>query len=264
MLVVYYETMADVRIQPDVQTVAELAAAEAWRVLTNAIAEHGEAVWVLAGGTAPLAAYRVLAEKYANRIDWSHVYAVIGDERCVPFESPDSNWGQITKMLLDPLGVPPKNRLMPRVDLTPPELVAKDYMQVLSLLPKAPNGMPRFDLMWLGVGEDGHTLSLFPGRPEANAPEFVVAVHESPKPPADRITLTLAALGGAQVCNILSTGAGKATAIGRALQDDMTVPVARVAKVITNAGGKVTWMLDAQAAGSSTVVSTRGDTPVAA
>jgi len=263
MLVVYYESMADVRIEPDVQTVAELAAAEAWRVLTNVLAEHGEAVWVLAGGTAPTAAYQVLAQKYMSRVDWSRVYVLIGDERCVPAESPDSNWGQITKLLLDPLGIPAKNRLAPPIELASPELAAQKYAETLSLLPKAPNGAPRLDLVWLGVGEDGHTMSLFPGRPEANSHELVVAVHESPKPPADRITLTLAALGGVQVCSVLATGAGKATAIGRALQEDLTVPAARVAKRITETGGKVTWMLDTQASASSTVSATRGETPVA-
>lgn len=248
--------MTDIRIKPTIEAVAELAAAEAWRVLTNAIAEHGTATWVLAGGTAALAAYGVLAEKYTHRIDWSHVQFVIGDERFVPFESPDSNWGEITRRLLDPLQVPAGNRVAPRTDLPTPEDAANDYAAKLEMLPKGNFGLPRFDLVWLGVGEDGHTLSLFPGRHEAVQKSLVVAVHESPKPPADRITMTLAALTNTAACFIIATGQGKATAIGRALHDGLKLPIAQAAATITAAGGHVAWLLDDLAGGSSTVTAT--------
>ncbi len=248
--------MTDIRIKPTIEAVAELAAAEAWRVLTNAVAEYGTATWVLAGGTAALAAYNVLAEKYAHRIDWSRVQFVIGDERFVPLESPESNWGEITKRLLDPLQVPAANRLAPRTDVPTPEDAAKDYAAKLEMLPKSPFGLPRFDLVWLGVGEDGHTLSLFPGRSEAMQRALVVAVHESPKLPAERITMTLAAISGAKTCTIIATGQGKATAVGRALHDGVKAPIAQAAAMITAAGGHVTWLLDELAGGSSTVTAT--------
>jgi 6-phosphogluconolactonase len=243
--------MNEIRTEKDVQAVAELAAAEAWRALTNAIAEYGHAVWLLAGGTAPMAAYRMLATKYANKLDWDKVVFALGDERYVPIDDPDSNWRQIAEALLDPLKIPDDHRLRPPVEKTTPEAAAAVYEQMLMSLPRTPQAAIRFDLVWLGVGEDGHTLSLFPGRNDAFADAYTVAVHESPKPPADRLSLTFMALTGVQQCVIIATGAGKAQIMARALQHDSRLPIVQAAKVVEDTGGKVSWLLDEQAARST-------------
>src|SRR5688572_18330418 len=91
--------MFDVRPLPGPEAVAASAADDAVRVLSRAIARHGSATWVLAGGTSPLAAYRHLVAHHAESLDWSAVTVVMGDERMVPLDSPDSNWGCVLSLL---------------------------------------------------------------------------------------------------------------------------------------------------------------------
>ncbi len=239
--------MSSVVVQKNVAEVAAYAAEQACSVLAAAIAEHGEAVWLLAGGTAPLAAYALIAEQYRSRLDWQKVWFAIGDERCVVAASPDYNWGQIARALLNPLNIPVEHRLVPLADATA-EPAASAYAAALTKLPQIHN-MPRFDLAWFGMGEDGHTLSLFPGQPEvADRDELVTAVHDSPKPPPDRITLTLRALAGVQNGYIVTTGDAKADAIRQVLHDRALLPVLKVAQAIENGGGTLAWLLDEAAA----------------
>lgn len=216
------------------QEVARQVAARTVGDLAAALASNHPAVWVLAGGSTPTAAYHVLALDYKDAIDWSKVIVLIGDERCVPLAHPDSNWGQISGFL-DGLGISDENRLVPLADAGP-EAAAEAYEQVIFQ-------MPHFDVVWLGVGEDGHTLSLFPGRTMQKG-RLVAPVHDSPKPPADRITLTYEALAKTGQAYVLATGANKAEAVTQALSGDQNVPIARAANVIDKAGGSVNWLLD--------------------
>ena len=240
-------------VEPAAETpedLARTAARFAARVLDAAVAEHGDATWVLAGGGTPLAAYRLLAERFLDAVPWERVRFAMGDERMVPYDHPDSNWGQASAALLSRIPTGPGALLAPRTDL-PPEDAAADYDRRLRALPKAASGWPRLDLAWLGVGEDGHTLSLFPGRPEVEVEDrLAVAVSDSPKPPPVRLSLTLAALRGAGCCAVLASGAGKAAAIRRALDGDPRLPLTRAVGEVTEAGGTVTWLLDRAAAGA--------------
>jgi 6-phosphogluconolactonase len=165
---------------------------------------------------------------------------VMGDERIVPLAHKDSNWGQVSPYL-DALGISDENRLVPLVE-GGAEGAAADYDQLLQQL-------PQLDVVWLGVGEDGHTLSLFPGR-DSHSNSLAMPVHNSPKPPADRMSLTLAALQKAKTCFILAAGEGKAPVITRALHGDMALPVAQAAQTIMQNGGTVTWLLDTGARGT--------------
>ncbi|MEU1329596.1 6-phosphogluconolactonase [Streptomyces sp. NPDC005865] len=230
---------------------AELARAvadHAVRSLGAAVDRAGGATWVLAGGSTPAAAYRLLAEG-RSAIDWSRLRVLVGDERCVPVGHPDSNWGQAAAVLLDRVPVEPGGLMVPEGTL-PPEEAASRYEAALALLPKDADGLPRLDHVWLGVGEDGHTLSLFPGLDAVEVTDrLVVGVHDSPKPPRERITLTLRALRGAQDCLVIAAGAGKAEVIADALEGDEKLPVARAARAVEAAGGRVTWLLDEAAAG---------------
>ncbi|MEU8953487.1 6-phosphogluconolactonase [Streptomyces sp. NPDC048518] len=245
---------------------AELARAvadHAVRSLGAAVDRAGGATWVLAGGSTPAAAYRLLAEEQSSgeqpsgeqssegrpAIDWSRLHVLVGDERCVPVGHPDSNWGQAAAALLDRVPVEPGKLMVPEGTL-PPEEAASRYEAALALLPKDADGLPRLDHVWLGVGEDGHTLSLFPGLDAVEVTDrLVVGVHDSPKPPPERITLTLRALRGAQDCLVIAAGAGKAEVIAGALEGDEKLPVARAARAVEAAGGRVTWLLDEAAAG---------------
>src|SRR5918995_515060 len=115
--------------------------------------------------------------------------------------------------------------------------------------PAIPGGAPRLEVVWLGVGEDGHCLSLFPGRPELEvADRLVVPVHDSPKPPPDRISLTLAALAGTERLLVLAAGLGKADPVARARAGDDRLPLTRAVAAVRSGGGSGTWLLDRAAA----------------
>jgi 6-phosphogluconolactonase len=224
---------------------AEAAARLAMADLEAAAEAHGTATWVLAGGATPAAAYRRLAgHELRAGVEWDRVRVAMGDERCVPPDHPDSNWGLAAAALLDHVPVPEHHRLRPRGEL-PPEAAADAYQAALQALPAAPGGGPRLELVWVGVGEDGHCLSLFPGRPELEvADRLVVAVRHAPKPPPNRLSLTLAALAGTERLVVLAAGAAKAGAVARARAGDDRLPLARAVEAVRAAGGSVTWLLD--------------------
>jgi len=231
---------------------AEAAARAAITDLEAAVEAHGRATWVLTGGSTPAAAYRRLAAHDLRAgLEWDRVRVAMGDERCVPPDHPDSNWGQAAAALLDHVPVPAHHLLRPQGELGA-EPAADAYQATLAALPAAPGGAPRLEVVWLGVGEDGHCLSLFPGRPEVEVGDrLVVPVHDSPKPPPDRVSLTLAALAGTERLLVLAAGAGKAGAVARARAGDDRLPVTRAVAAVRSAGGSVTWLLDRAAVAAS-------------
>lgn len=226
-----------------VQDVADYAADDAVQTLRAAIQERGHAYWVLAGGTSPMAAYRAISSRHADAVDWSKVTVVVGDERCVPIDHKDSNWGEIAKALLRDNGTGAIRALVPEAHLGA-EAGAEDYAeQITSAL--GPQASRHPDLVWLGVGEDGHTLSLFPGRTEiSERDELVLPIHDSPKPPADRITLTLGAVAGARRVVIFAVGAAKRDALAQALSDAHSLPIGQVSQAVEEEGGQVLWVFD--------------------
>jgi 6-phosphogluconolactonase len=228
---------------------AEAAARAAVADLEAAVEAHGTATWVLTGGATPAAAYRRLAASDLRAgVEWERVRVAMGDERCVPVTDPGSNWGQAAAALLDHVPVPGSHLLRPPGELAA-EAAANSYQAALAALPTAPGGAPRLEVVWLGVGEDGHCLSLFPGRPEVEVTDrLVVAVHDSPKPPPDRISLTLAALAGTERLLVLAAGPAKAEPVARARAGDDRLPLTRAVAAVRTAGGSVTWLLDQAAA----------------
>ena len=218
--------------------VAEAAAKNAISTINSAITAHGQATWVLAGGSTPTMAYAILAQSYLDYVDWSKVTFIIGDERIGPLNVPDNNWQGIEEIFLQ--HIPEATFLRPKSDLTAEE-AADEYQKRLQTLPQV-NSMPRFDLVWLGMGPDGHTLSLFPDHANFNPhnPRLVVPVHNSPKPPADRISLTLHALGGATTTVVLATGESKRDALKQALTPESTLPIAQAAALHAD----TLWLVD--------------------
>ena len=229
------------------KTKAELAAAaaeQAVAVLEVAIKTHGTATWVLAGGSAPMAAYEIIASEYKNEIDWTKVTVIIGDERIGPLDGTDNNWHAIDKVLLSHI---PVTQIRPESNLRAFD-AAKHYEIALDTLPKTSAGFPRFDLLWLGMGQDGHTLSLFPRHNSLLPSKRLVApVHDSPKPPSDRISLTLRALSGTKTAMIIASGEDKKDAITQA-RSGKQLPIAIAAHVITTHRGRVRWLIDKSAA----------------
>lgn len=231
--------MSTVHTFDDKETLAHSAAEQAVAILRNAIDATGHASWVLAGGSTPLAAYAIVAGSYATAIDWTKVTLLLGDERIGDPEGEFNNWHAIMKVL----GNLPARKLGPQANLTA-EDAAKDYAQYLNILPKASNGLPQLDLLWLGVGNDGHTLSIFPNHPGLfPSSDLVIPIHDSPKPPRDRISLSLRAMQGVQNAMILASGSDKYDAVQGALSGNNS-PIALAVSIIETHEGKVSWFVD--------------------
>ena len=161
----------------------------------------------LAGGRTPEPLYRALASELRDEVPWERVHAFWSDERYVSATDPMSNVRLARELLLNHVAIPEENVHVPRTDLAEPGDAARRYEETLR---------ERSSLDWvlLGLGEDGHIASLFPGRPELEERQrMVVAVYDSPKPPPVRLTLTPAAINGAREVHLLVTGASKRAAL---------------------------------------------------
>jgi 6-phosphogluconolactonase len=203
------------------EEVAEAAAAEIAEALRD-----GALTLVLAGGTTPKRAYELLAEL---DVEWGRVTVLFGDERCVPPDHPDSNYRMAREALLD--RVAPATVYRMPAELGPDE-GADLYAEVVA------NAAP-LDFVVLGVGEDGHVASLFPGHPLLQATGLTAGIRDSPKPPPERVTLTLDVIRDARQVLILATGEGKAGAVALARRGES--PSGMIA------GAR--WLIDRAAAG---------------
>ncbi|MDE2900085.1 MAG: 6-phosphogluconolactonase, partial [Chloroflexota bacterium] len=204
----------DVRVYETTQQAAEALAAEVSRLSAAAIAERGRFTIALSGGSTPAALYALLAAPpHADGIDWPRWHVFWGDERCVPASHPDSNYGMARRTLLDRVPIPPQqvHRMAGEDD---PRRAANAYAAVLAET-LDPDG--RLDLALLGVGDDGHTASLFPNTAALTETERSVSANWVPHLNAHRITLTLPTLSRARHVTVLATGADKADAVRRAL-----------------------------------------------
>lgn len=234
--------MTEIRNYPTSEAVAEAAAENAVEILNLAISERGAATWVLAGGSSPLAAYKALTALYADAVDWSKVTVLMGDERYVPLDDPLSNWGTIMELFDAHRAFDAMRRLGPTF-LDSVERTAEAYDTQVTAL-----GVERFDLVWLGVGEDGHTLSLFPENPgfTDTTVKWIIPIFDAPKPPAERISLSLKALEYVSELVIFATGASKHDVL-RSARLQAIVPIAVAAQTAEANGAEVRWLYDADA-----------------
>ena len=211
----------EVTVLESADDVASVAASE----IAGAITSGAVRTLVLAGGTTPARCYAVLT---GLEIAWGRVTVLFGDERCVPPDHPDSNYRMARETLLDRVAPATVHRMPAELG---PEEGAALYSPVVAAV--AP-----LDLVLLGIGEDGHTASLFPGHPGIHAKGWAIGIADSPKPPPQRVTLTLSTLRGARRVIILATGAGKADAVAKAKRGE--VPSGMIA------GAR--WLIDHEAA----------------
>ncbi len=164
------------------EQVAEAACRQILNAAASAISERGKFKLVLAGGSTPEKVYRLLAESNADWANW-HIY--YGDERCLPADHQDRNSLMATQVLLDKVAIPADQIFTMPAELAP-EVAADRYKLAVA---KAGT----FDMVLLGMGEDGHTASLFPGHQHPQD-ELVHAVYNSPKPPPERVSISAKAL----------------------------------------------------------------------
>lgn len=204
----------------------------------------------LAGGATPQALYERLASmECRNRVAWDHVAFFFGDERAVPPDHPDSNYGVANDALFRPLDISGKNVYRMKAEMPDLEAAAVDYERALQSVFDGER-VPHFDLILLGMGPDGHTASLFPGSPAlAECRRLVVPVMEAPKPPPRRLTLTIPVLNAARLVLFMATGADKAQALREVLTGTSS-PDRYPARYIRPGPDRLAWLVDEAAGGT--------------
>ncbi|MGC1375954.1 MAG: 6-phosphogluconolactonase [Anaerolineales bacterium] len=241
--------MPEIEIFPNAAALAQHAAGQFTALAEFAIRKRGRFAVALSGGSTPKPMNALLAAPpFATRIDWSKVYVFWSDERCVAPQDAESNYGNAREALLIHVPIPPENIQRVFGELAP-EHAAQKYEDKLRefFAGKA----PRFDLVLLGLGEDGHTASLFPGAPAVREnSRWALAVKHStpPLPLVDRVTLTPPVINAAANVTFLVTGAAKAERLRQVLRDQYN-PDRLPAQVVRPKDGKLFWFLDEAAAG---------------
>lgn len=222
---------------------AEAAAKDFADKASRAISERGRFAVCLAGGSTPKATYEVLARDFSETVDWPNVHVFIGDERTVPPDHADSNFRMASEALLDHVSPASAHRMRGELD---PEEAARAYeAEILDFFGEE----PIFDLVHLGIGEDGHTASLFPGTPALDVTDRLVVSNPVEKLDTVRLTLTAPVINGARSVVFLVAGESKARALAEILEGDGD-PREYPAKMIDPDSGGPEWMADRSAASS--------------
>jgi 6-phosphogluconolactonase len=197
-------------VEPDKEAVAAYAA----RAVAALIEATSDPVHVaLAGGTTPERCHELLAPLVA---DWSHVHLWLSDERAVPPDDDESNFKMVKRSLLDRIAIPAANVHRVLGEKGADEAAELYEAEIRAHVPAGQDGLPILDLSMAGMGPDGHTCSLFPAHPEIEIRDrLVVGLHDSPKPPPDRITFTLPLLHASKAIMLLVAGAEKRDALAR-------------------------------------------------
>ena len=215
--------MTRVTVLPDGEAVARRAADVMANQINDARVRSADVHIALAGGSTPQRAYELLG---AMQGTWSHVHLWLSDERCVPADHPDSNQLMVEQSLVSQLRAQDR----PEVHGIRGDVVPEDAAWLYGLdIVRAIGDEPVFDLVLLGLGPDGHTASLFPGRDESRASVApVIPVRNSPKPPPERVSFSLPLIARARYTLLLVTGEGKRDALRRIRAGDAELPVARL------------------------------------
>lgn len=234
----------ELRTYPDLAALSRAAAMHFVEVAQAAVALNRRFSVALAGGATPELLYRLLATpEYSGQIDWKHTHLFWTDERCVPPDHPDSNYGMAWKSFIDavPISMDNLHRIFGEID---PVIAAETYEQELKDHFKM--AVPRFDLILLGLGEDGHTASIFPGTTAATESTRLAVAVQHPQSNRWRVTLTLPSINHAANVTVLVAGAQKAPTLAKVTSGRAPLlPAANIQPV----DGRLIWMADSAAAG---------------
>lgn len=235
----------NLNIFPTSEALAQGAAEAIADILMEAIRDHGRAMVSLAGGSTPRKVYaRIGSDPMRSDIPWEKVHLFWGDERCVMPNNPESNYRMVADSLLKHISIPQKNVHRVRAEENPVD-AARQYEEEILGAFGTDDGFPRFDLVILGLGEDGHTASLFPGTPALDEKEKLVTDVFVDRSKGFRITMTLPLLNNARHVIVLVSGRGKATILAHVLRkDEHEYPILRIRPV----SGDLRWLVDADAA----------------
>ena len=241
----------EVLVCPNRPALARAAAAEFAHQAREAISQRGRFLVCLAGGSTPLEAYRLLAEPpFLTELPWEQMVILWGDERMVPPDDPESNYGQAQQAFLWGVPVRPEQVWRMQGEMPADQAVA-GYAARLRALASPGLAWPRFDLVLLGLGADGHIASLFPHQRsalETNRPVIAVRAKYGDRP-VKRLTLTPAVFNDARRVVFLVAGVEKAVALAASL-DPASDPLSWPARRIDPPQGKVVWLVDTAAIGN--------------
>ena len=236
----------DIRVFKDVEELSRAAAELFAQQAMQSIAERGQFLVALNGGSTPIRLFQLLASDFREKVDWSQVYVFWGDERCVPPDDPGSSYSQARDALLRHVPISDLNIYRIKGELGPVD-ASRDYDFTLRQFASPSLGWPRFDLVYLGMGEDGHTASLFPGSPvNVSVPTMPVTAHYQDRP-ANRATLTPVVFNSARLIVFMATGDKKAQTLAEVLSDRYN-PALYPAQRIDPKDGRLIWLVDEAAA----------------
>jgi len=237
----------EIRVYPNAGELARAAAELFVTLAREAIAAWGRFTVALSGGSTPRATHQHLASPtLASQVDWAHVHIFWGDERCVPLDHEHSNYRMARETLLDHVPLPPGNVHRIRGEEAPEWAAKATEIELRAFFGKT----PRFDLIYLGLGDDGHTASIFPGTSAVREEtQWVVAQeHNLPPPPLiSRITFTPSLLNAAANIAFLVAGTGKAERLKEVLHGPHQ-PEVLPAQIVNPREGKLLWLVDEAAA----------------
>lgn len=201
----------------------------------------------LSGGSTPRLLFEILASKYADKIDWQKTHFYWGDERCVPPTASESNYGVANEVLFQHIEIPEENIHRILGENNPAEEAIRYGQLITEKLPSI-NGMPQFDIVILGLGEDGHTASIFPNQMNLLHSDHMCEVAEHPESGQKRVTLTGNIINNAKEVCFLVTGENKAPKVGDIIHsrgNHTDFPASH----INPPHGELIWFLDKAAAG---------------
>jgi 6-phosphogluconolactonase len=230
------------------QDLFQAAAEEVIRSATDAVAQRGRFTIALSGGSTPRNLYTLIAANASATLPWNQMFFFWGDERHVAPDNPDSNYRMAKEALLSKVPVPPANIFPVPAENPDATQAAEIYEQTLrEFFAVAPGEFPRFDLILLGMGPDGHTASLFPETPALQEKSRLVVANWVEKLGSSRITFTLPLLNAARRVAFLVSGTDKAAALHEVLEG--SAPSEKYpSRLVQPSEGKVIWFVDRAAA----------------
>jgi 6-phosphogluconolactonase len=246
-----------IKIFDSIEKLNVFAAEKIVEIAAALIRSKGNFTIALAGGSTPKALYQLLwSEEYKNKIDWTKVFFFFGDERTVPPDSEESNFRMANENLFAPLQIADENIFRWKTERLDAELIAADYeLTILNFFDSnndltdfsGDSEFPQFDLILLGMGDDGHTASLFPASQALNEKELIAAANPVEKLNTTRLTLTFPVINNARNVIFLVKGADKAETLREVLHGEFQ-PHKLPSQNVKPAGGNLFWLVDETAA----------------
>lgn len=236
---------AEIRVLNAPQELFQAAAADFIALAEHAIRDRGRFTVALSGGSTPRGLYSLLASEVVPRLPWDKIFFFFGDERHVPPDDPDSNYRMVREAMLSKIAIPAENVFRVQAENNDADAAARAYEETVKhFFHLAPGQIPRFDLILLGLGPDGHTASLFPGSAALAETTRLVVANWVEKFKTFRITFTYPVLNHAAEVRFLVSGADKAPALHDVLKGKGDLPASR----IRPENGRVEWLVDRAAA----------------